>query len=101
MKNIYIYPAIFSYANDDDDNDDILVEFPNLDGTLTFGSTPKEAHYKAKNCLESYLYMIEKYVGVIPTPPKRNDIKLKENQAIEMIKVNLNLIRKEVNNKVG
>ncbi|MGB6129281.1 MAG: type II toxin-antitoxin system HicB family antitoxin [Psychrilyobacter sp.] len=101
MKDIYIYPAIFSYANDNDDNDDILVEFPNLDGTLTFGNTPKEAHYKAKNYLESYLYMLEKYARALPIPPKRNDIKLKEDQAIEMIKVNLNLIRNEINNKVG
>jgi len=99
MKDIYIYPAIFSYAAIDDDNDDILVEFPNLDGVLTFGATPKEAHYRAKNCLESYLYRMEGHGGIIPVPPKKNDIKLKENQAIEMIKVDMKLVRDEMHKK--
>lgn len=99
MKDIYIYPAIFSYAAIDDDNGDILVEFPNLDGVFTFGSTPKEAHYRAKNCLESYLYWMEENGDVIPVPSKKNHIKLKENQAIEMIKVNMKLVRDEMYNK--
>ncbi|UUV17407.1 type II toxin-antitoxin system HicB family antitoxin [Fusobacteria bacterium ZRK30] len=99
MKDIYIYPAIFSYAAIDDDNDDILVEFPNLDGVFTFGTTPKEAHYRAKNCLESYLYRLEEYGKIIPEPPKKTDIKLKENQAIEMIKVDMKLLRDEMYNK--
>ena len=99
MKDIYIYPAIFSYANDNDDNDDILVEFPNLDGLFTFGARPKEAYYKAKNCLESYLYRMEERGKIIPEPPKKNNIKLKENQVIEMIKVNMNLVRDEMHNK--
>ncbi|MEI6857259.1 type II toxin-antitoxin system HicB family antitoxin [Psychrilyobacter sp.] len=100
MKNIYIYPAIFSYANDYDDDDDISVEFFNLDGVFTFGTTPKEAHYKAKNCLESYLYKMGKHGETIPTPPKKSDIKLKKNQAIEMIIVNMRLIRDEMHKTV-
>lgn len=98
MKDIYIYPAIFSYANDDND-DDISVEFPNLDGAVTCGTTPKKAHYRAKNCLESCLYEMEEHGYTIPEPSKKSDIKLKENQDIEMIKVNMKLFRDEIHHK--
>ncbi len=99
MKDIYIYPAIFTYAAIDDDDDDISVEFPNLDGVFACGTTPKEAYSMAKNCLELQLYRMEKNGEIIPAPSKKNDIKLEKNQAIQMIKVNIKLVRDEIQNK--
>lgn len=95
MKDVYIYPAILSYTNDDND-EDIEVEFPNLNGAFTSGATPKEAHYRAKNYLESLLNEMEIRGVNIPAPSKKSDIKLKDNQAIEMIKVNMKIFKDNI-----
>lgn len=88
MKDVcvYIYPAIFTYIDEDND---VLVDFPNLDSASTCGSTTKEAYSMAKNSLASSLCGMEAKGEDIPLPPKKSDIKLKKNQDIQMIKINI------------
>ncbi len=94
MKDIYIYPALFTYADDG-----ISVEFPTLDGAFTCGATEEEAIYMAKDCLELHLYGMEEDGELIPEPPKIKDIKLNKNQSLVMVRVNMKPIRDEMQNK--
>jgi len=94
MKNVYIYPAIFTYTNDG-----ISVEFPGLEGAYTCGETEEEALYMAKDCLELHLYGMEEDKKFIPEPLKIRDIKLEEDQSVVMIRVNMKPVRDEIQNK--
>ena len=94
MKDFYIYPAIFTYAEDG-----ISVGFPGLDGAFTCGETEEEALYMAKDCLELHLYGMEEDRERIPEPIKIRDIKLEDNQSIVMTKANMKLTRNEMQNK--
>ncbi|WP_044481900.1 type II toxin-antitoxin system HicB family antitoxin [Paenibacillus antibioticophila] len=44
MKDRYVYPAVFDYADDG-----ISIEFPDLPGAITCGDTDEEALYMAKD----------------------------------------------------
>lgn len=89
MKDIYIYPALFTY-----NDDGISVEFPSLGGAFTCGYTEEEAIHMSKECLELHLYGMEEDEEVIPEPPKIEDIKLSKNQSIIMIKVYMKTSKK-------
>ncbi|CAH8245564.1 type II toxin-antitoxin system HicB family antitoxin [Paenibacillus melissococcoides] len=51
MKDRYIFPAIFDYADDG-----ISVKFPDLPGAFSCGETDEEAFRMAKECLALHLY---------------------------------------------
>jgi predicted RNase H-like HicB family nuclease len=93
-KDIYIYPAVFTY-----EDDGITVEFPKLDGAITSGKDEEEAIYMAKDCLELHLYGMEEDGEKIPESLKIRDIKLEENQSIVMVRVNMKPVRDEMQNK--
>ena len=93
-RDLYIFPAIFSYADDG-----ISIEFPDLPGAFTCGQTEEEAIYMAKDCLELHLYGLEEDNEHIPQASQIKDIKLEDNQAIVLIKVNMKPIRHEMMNK--
>ncbi|GIO43445.1 type II toxin-antitoxin system HicB family antitoxin [Paenibacillus apis] len=63
MKDRYVYPAVFDYADDG-----ISIEFPDLPGAITCGDTDEEALYMAKDCLALHLYGMEQDGDVIPQP---------------------------------
>ena len=93
-KDIYIYPSIFTY-----EDDGITVEFPKLNGAITFGKDEEEAIYMAKDCLELHLYGMEEDNEIIPEPLKIRNIKLEDNQSIVMVRVNMKPVRDEMQNK--
>ena len=95
MKNIYIYPAIFSF-----EDDGISIEFPGLDGAYTCGDTEEEALYMAKDCLGLHLHGMEEDGEEIPAAPSIKDIKTEGNQAIVMIKVNMKVVRGDIDNRM-
>lgn len=94
MKKNYVYPAIFSY-----DDDGISISFPDLPGALSCGYSDIEALEMAKECLELHLFNMEEDGDLIPEPTAFKDIKIKDNEIITLIKADMVLVRRELNNK--
>ena len=80
LKNNYIFPSIFSY-----DDDGISVEFPDLPGCLTFGSTTKEAIDRAKEAMALHLSSMEDDKEEIPEPTDIKLIPLEPKQSVVLI----------------
>lgn len=93
MKKNYVYPAIFSY------DDGISISFPDLPGALSCGYSDIEALEMAKECLELHLFNMEEDGDLIPEPTAFKDIKIKDNEIITLIKADMVLVRRELNNK--
>lgn len=90
MKDKYIFPAIFGFADDG-----INISFPDLPGAFSCGDDLEEAMYMAKDCLETYLYDLEE----IPKVSNPKTLSLKEGEAIVLIEADLLAFRKKYDNK--
>ncbi len=91
MKN-HIYPAIFTY---DEDDKCFIVDFIDLKGCSTFGTSVDEAYLMAQDAMGLYLSDIDCYPNAtIPF----NHIKLKNNQFISLVEIDLMEYRKKYNN---
>ena len=88
----YLYPAIFTY----DENDKcFLVDFIDLKGCSTFGKTIDEAYLMAQDAMGLFLSELEVFPrSTIPF----DDIKLKENQFISLVEVDMIEYRKKHSN---
>ena len=62
LKNRYIYPALFDYADDG-----ITVTFPDLPGCITCGQHDEEAFFMAKEALALHLFGFEEDGEPIPS----------------------------------
>ncbi|APC46477.1 MULTISPECIES: type II toxin-antitoxin system HicB family antitoxin [Aeribacillus] len=93
-KDRYIYPAIFSYADDG-----ISVEFPDLPGCFTCGDTDEEAFKMAKEAMALHLYGLEQENENIPSPSKVSEIQTENNQVIVFVEVWMPPFRHEMENK--
>lgn len=93
MKDTYIFPAIFNYADDG-----ISIEFPDLPGCLSCADTTEEAFKDAKEAMGLHLWGMEKDNEEIPEPSDIKDIKLSENDIIVMIEVFMPPVRYRINN---
>jgi len=93
-KDIYIFPAIFSY-----DDDGIAIEFPNLQGCFSCADTDEEALYMAKDALRGYLLTLEDVGGSIPEPTPLKNIATESNQKAVLIEVCLAFYREASQNK--
>ncbi|MGN0586904.1 MAG: type II toxin-antitoxin system HicB family antitoxin [Oscillospiraceae bacterium] len=82
MKDNYIYPAVFDYAEDG-----ISIEFPDLPGCLPCADTVEEAVKNAKEALMLHLYGMEEDNEEIPEPTPINKISAEKNQAIILVDV--------------
>lgn len=91
MKDIYVFPAIFSKEDDNSYN----VRFPDIDGAFTFGSDFEEAMLMAKDCLELNLDTIDE----IPKISDLKDIQLETGEYIVMIQADMLSYRKKYNSK--
>ncbi len=90
--NIYFYPAIFTY----DENDKCyMVDFIDLKGCSTYGKTINEAYLMAQDAMGLYLSDLETFPN--PTIPY-NNIKLNENQFISIVEIDLLEYRKKYSN---
>jgi predicted RNase H-like HicB family nuclease len=92
FKNHYIYPAIFHYADDG-----ISIQFPDLPGCITCGSTIEEALFMAKDALSLHLYGMEKDNDPIPEPSF--DFELETNEKLISVEVFMPPFRDEMENK--
>ncbi|GAV23399.1 type II toxin-antitoxin system HicB family antitoxin [Carboxydothermus pertinax] len=87
-KDLYVFPAIFDYAEDG-----ISVEFPDLPGCLTCGDNTEEALKNAKEALELHLYSMEKDNEPIPEPTPIDKIKIESNQVLVLVEAWMPLVR--------
>ncbi|HOH89471.1 MAG: type II toxin-antitoxin system HicB family antitoxin [Clostridia bacterium] len=90
----YIYPAIFSYAEDG-----ISIIFPDFPGCLPCASDVDEAIHNAKEALALHLYGMKEDNDLIPEPTAIDKIKLKPNQAIVLVEVHMPLYREAIENE--
>ncbi|MEG1287594.1 MAG: type II toxin-antitoxin system HicB family antitoxin [Clostridium sp.] len=93
-KDIYIFPAIFSF-----NEDGISIEFPDLPGCLTCGSTIEEATKNAKQCMGLHLYGMEQDVDLIPEPTPVNKIDHTEDEIFMLIEIYMPLHREAIENQ--
>lgn len=82
MKDTYIYPAIFNYAEDG-----ISISFPDFPGCLPCADNVEEAIKNAKEAMQLHIFGMEEDNEAIPEPTPINGITVKENQAIILIEV--------------
>lgn len=94
LKDRYIYPAIFDYADDG-----ISVEFPDLPGAYTAGDTDEEALRMARECLALHLYGMESDNDDIPAPSRAVNIETTTNQAVVLVEVWMPPFRDEMAQK--
>ena len=80
MKDTYIYPAVFDYAEDG-----ISITFPDLPGCLPCADTVEEAVKNAKEAMQLHLFGMEEDNEEIPEPTPISEIAPEKNQAIILI----------------
>ena len=93
-RDRYVFPAIFDYAPDG-----ISVEFPDLPGCLTCGSTDEEALSMAKEALGLHLWGMERDGDEIPAPTPVQSISRESNQSVMLIEVWMPLIRNAMDHR--
>ncbi|ALB46229.1 type II toxin-antitoxin system HicB family antitoxin [Clostridium beijerinckii] len=93
-KDYYVYPAIFSYANDG-----ISIEFPDLPGCLPCADTTEEAVSNAKEAMGLHLFGMEEDNDPIPEPTPITKIKIESNQVLMLIEVFMPMIREAIQNE--
>ncbi|MBQ7668626.1 MAG: type II toxin-antitoxin system HicB family antitoxin [Clostridia bacterium] len=91
MKNAYVYPAIFNYADDG-----ISISFPDLPGCLSEAQTTEEALKNAEEVLGLWMYNLEEDNEKIPKPTKLEDVCCQKNEKVLLIKTWMPLVRMEV-----
>lgn len=94
MRDIYVYPAIFTYAEDG-----ISVEYPDLPGCYTCGADDEEAVQMATEALQLHLFGMERDGDEIPAPTPAKQIPITSEQVIVLISANMRLARLEMSNK--
>lgn len=94
MRDKYVYPAIFNYADDG-----ISISFPDLPGCFSCADTDEEALLMAEEVLGLWMENLEYDNEEIPNPSKLTDIELKKNEKTVLISVWMPTIRKAINNK--
>ncbi|MCR5143436.1 MAG: type II toxin-antitoxin system HicB family antitoxin [Ruminococcus sp.] len=82
MKDNYIFPAIFDYADDG-----ISIEFPDLPGCLPCATSVAEAVTNAKEAMKLHLYGMEEDGEDIPEATPIDKITTEKNQSIILIDV--------------
>ena len=94
MKDTYIYPVLFSYAEDG-----ISIEFPDLPGCLPCADTTKEAARNAREALGLHLWGMEKDNDPIPEPKSIESLSIGANQIPMLVEVFMPPIRARLNNR--
>ena len=88
MRDRYIYPAIFNYAEDG-----ISVSFPDLPGCLTCAQDLETAMARAREALGLYLADSEQNGEVIPEPSRVSSLPLGEGDEPTLVEVFMPPIR--------
>lgn len=94
MKDTYIFPAVFDFADDG-----ISIEFPDLPGCLPCADNVEEAVKNAKEALMLHLFGMEQDGEEVPQPTSVGKIKLESNQSLVLIDVFMPPFRERQNNR--
>lgn len=92
-KDVYVFPAIFDYADDG-----ISIEFPDLPGCLPCGHSTEEALKNTREAMGLHLYGMESDKEEIPEPTEIKNIHLEKNQVVVMVEVYMPLRRDAIEN---
>ena len=91
MRDTYIYPAIFEYADDG-----ISISFPDVPGCFSCAETDEEALANAREALGLHLTSLESDGDPIPDPTPLKDIPCGRKQKPVLIEVFMPPIRRAV-----
>jgi len=91
MRDRYIFPAVFNYADDG-----ISISFPDIPGCFSCGDTDEEAINMAEEALGLHLYSMEQDGDPIPEPSRGENIYLEPTERIFLVDVWMPQVRKEV-----
>lgn len=80
----YTYPAVFTQYDSD-----VGIYFPDLDGCVSQGKDYLDAFKNAHEGLSLHLFGMIEDGEKLPAPSRLEDIELAKNQALALIKVNL------------
>lgn len=80
MKDRYVFPAIFDYADDG-----ISISFPDLPGCFSCGFSDEEALLMARDAMGGHLASMEKDGDLIPEPTPALLVKHEPNQLVVLI----------------
>lgn len=92
MKDRYLYPAVFDYAEDG-----INISFPDLPGALSCADTTEEALEMAREVLELTLYGMEEDGEEIPKPSRVKATN--DNESVVVVEAYMPVARMEIKNK--
>lgn len=87
-KDIYVYPAIFNYADDG-----ISISFPDLPGCFSCGWNDEDALRMAKDALGGHLLCMEEDGDEIPAPTPLPNIQVESNERAVLVEVYMPLLR--------
>jgi predicted RNase H-like HicB family nuclease len=93
-KDKYIFPAIFTYADDG-----ISIEFPDLPGCLPSADSSEEAIKNAKEAMALHLYTSEQDNETIPEPSSIDKINTEQGQTVVLIEVWMPIYRDAIENR--
>jgi len=91
MRDRYIFPAVFNYADDG-----ISISFPDIEGCFSCADTDEEAIQMAEEALGLHLYNMEQDGDPIPEPTSGNSIKTAPDERIFLVDVWMPQVRQEV-----
>jgi len=91
MRDRYIFPAVFNYAEDG-----ISISFPDIEGCFSCADTDEEAVQMAEEALGLHLYGMEHDGERIPEPSRGDSIRINPNERIFLVDVWMPLVRQEV-----
>lgn len=94
MPDRYVYPAVFRFHAGGVD-----VEFPDLPGCFSHGSTQEEALVKAREALALHLYGLEREGEPIPPPSKVTDVQTGEGEAVVLVEAWMPPFRDAMDNR--
>jgi predicted RNase H-like HicB family nuclease len=93
MKELYIYPAVFSF-----EEENIKIQFPDLKIEAKEGRDMEEALKVAKKTLEEYLYDLDAQGKNFPKATSLKEMRLEENEQFIMVPASI-LAGKKLDNR--
>ena len=100
MQTYYVFPAVFTFYDDDND-EQIGVFFPDLPGCVSNADSHEQAIFMAREALGMHLSSMEDLDEEIPSPSDYLHVKesLEENQIVCPVDVYMPKFREAANNK--
>lgn len=96
-KDVYAYPAIL--RTDCDDDNAVLVTFPDLENCFADGINMAQALEEAREALGNVLYWMEKDGNPIPKPSDIRDVQISGDEIKSLVAADMAEVRKAWDNR--